>query len=78
MKLDKKLHVGVAYGLTLGLSYAINWMWAMIIVTILIIAKELHDKYLKQTEFSVPDMYAGLSGVVWGVISFSLLRAIGL
>lgn len=78
MKLDKKLHIGVAYGLTLGLSYMISWLWGMVIVTILIIAKEVHDKYLKQTAFSISDMYAGISGVILGVISFSLLRAIGL
>ena len=77
MKLDKKLHFGIAYVLTVALSYLVGYKKAVAIVESLIIGKEAHDKYLKQTSFSMPDVYAGNTGMLLGLITFSILKARG-
>lgn len=76
MKNDKLLHFYIACGITLILSFRIGYLWAVLVVIGLIIGKEIFDKYIKKTFFSIPDIKAGVSGILSGVITYSILMEV--
>lgn len=70
---DKLLHRDISHELTLFLSFIIGYLWAMLVVFVIGVTKELIWNIVWEKEFSLPDIKANIYGIVCGVINFALI-----
>lgn len=73
---DKLLHFSISAVLTVLLSLLIGFEVATLIVITIGIGKELWDKYIRDKVFSVPDLMADGSGIVIGLVIFTLIKVV--
>lgn len=73
---DKLLHFSISAVLTVLLSLLIGFEVATLIVIAIGVGKELWDRYIRDKVFSVPDLIADGSGIVIGLVIFSLIKVV--
>jgi len=86
MENDKKLHVFVSMGLVIVFSVVFGILYgfeksigyAMIITMFIGICKELYDKLVRKTGFSIEDLVADFYGIVYAIVVLAVLSAIRL
>jgi len=86
MEKDKKLHVFVSMGLVVVLSIVLGILYGFarsigyaIIITIFIgICKELYDKLVKKTKFSIGDLKADFYGIVYAIVILAVFNIVRL
>lgn len=72
---DKKLHFGICAVLTLGLSFMIRYELAILIVLVIGLGKEVKD-YVQKGKFSVADLNADITGIVVGVVAYTVIGSL--
>jgi len=69
---DKWLHFVISALLTIGFSFWLSWIAAVIITFAIGLLKELYDKITKGN-FSIEDIYADLGGIMAGTLIFAVI-----
>lgn len=73
---DKLLHFSISALLTVLFSLLAGFVWGTLIVITIGIGKELWDRYIRDKVFSIPDLMADGSGIVIGLVIFTLIKVV--
>lgn len=73
---DKLLHFSISALLTVLFSLLAGFEWGTLIVITIGIGKELWDRYIRNKVFSIPDLMADGSGIVIGLVIFTLIKVV--
>lgn len=73
---DKLLHFSISALLTVLFSLLAGFEWGTLIVITIGIGKELWDRYIRDKVFSIPDLMADGSGIVIGLVIFTLIKVV--
>ncbi len=75
LKVDKLFHAVVSFNLLLLFSLIhVSIWWVALFVFGIGILKELHDRYKGKTGFSIGDLLADLTGILFGVLIIYLIQ----
>jgi len=69
---DKVKHFLVNFGLVVILGFAVGVVAGLVSAVCFSVGKEIYDKFVRKTVFSVDDLIADMLGIIAGLICLSI------